>query len=150
MVAMRSVRYAVVTVIPIGLVIAWLYALMHLIGFSLNFVTATIGAVSMGVGIDYSIHLTQRFREELASAPNKMDALRRSARGTGLALLTSALSSMVGFTIMGLSPFPLISTYGYLTAIMIGLALLASLAVLPSLLLLVTKEKAPETLLPVR
>ena len=150
LVAMRSVRYAVVTVIPIGLVIVWLYALMHLIGFSLNFVTATIGAVSMGVGIDYSIHLTQRFREELASAPNKMDALRRSARGTGLALLTSALSSMVGFTIMGLSPFPLISTYGYLTAIMIALALLATLAVLPSLLLLVTKEKESETLLPVR
>ena len=62
---MRSLRYAVVTVVPIGLVVAWLYALMYLIGFSLNFVTATIGAISIGVGIDYSIHMTERFREEL-------------------------------------------------------------------------------------
>jgi len=141
LVTMRSVRYAVITVIPIGLVIVWLYALMHLVGFSLNFVTATIGAVSLGVGIDYSIHLTQRFREELLSAHTKMEALRRSAGGTGVALLISASSSIVGFTIMGLAPFPLISTYGYLTSAMIALALMASLVVLPSLLVLVTKEK---------
>ena len=143
LVAMRSVRYAIVTVIPIGLVVAWLYALMYLIGFSLNFVTATIGAVSIGVGIDYSIHMTQRFREELASSPNKVDALHKAAKGTGLALLVSALSSMVGFTIMGLAPFPLISTYGFLTAIMIALALLSSLVVLPSLLLVVAKDQDP-------
>ena len=142
LVTMRSVRYAVVTVIPIGLVIVWLYALMHLVGFSLNFVTATIGAVSMGVGIDYSIHMTQRFREEMESASGKTEALRKSARGTGLALMTSALSSMAGFTIMGFAPFPLISTYGFLTVAMIGLALTASLVVLPSLLMLVTREKA--------
>ncbi len=144
LIAMRSVRYAVITVIPIGLVIVWLYALMHLVGFSLNFVTATIGAVSLGVGIDYSIHLTQRFREEMVSAQSKMEALRRSAGGTGVALLISASSSMVGFTIMGLAPFPLISTYGFLTASMIGLALMASLVVLPSLLMLVTRDKAPQ------
>ncbi len=144
LIAMRSVRYAVITVIPIGLVIVWLYALMHLVGFSLNFVTATIGAVSLGVGIDYSIHLTQRFREEMVSAQSKMEALRRSAGGTGVALLISASSSMVGFTIMGLAPFPLISTYGFLTASMIALALMASLVVLPSLLMLVTREKVAE------
>ncbi len=56
LVTMRSFRYAVVTVIPIGLVAAWLYAIMQTAGFSLNFVTATIGAVSVGVGLDYSIH----------------------------------------------------------------------------------------------
>ena len=144
LIAMRSLRYAVITVIPIGLVIVWLYALMHLLGFSLNFVTATIGAVSLGVGIDYSIHLTQRFREEMVSARSKMEALRRSAGGTGVALLISASSSMVGFTIMGLAPFPLISTYGFLTAAMIALALMASLVVLPSLLMLVTREKAAQ------
>ena len=57
---MRSVRFAVVTIVPIGLVVAWLYALMYLAGFALNWVTATIAAVSIGIGIDYSIHMTQR------------------------------------------------------------------------------------------
>ena len=140
LIAMRSLRYAVVTVIPIGLVVAWLYGLMQIGGFSLNFVTATIGAVSIGVGIDYSIHMTERFREELGRADNRMEALAKAANGTGVALLASAASSIVGFAIMGFAPMPLFSTYGMLTAIMIFFALAASLIVLPSLLLVVTPE----------
>ena len=139
---MRSLRYAVVTIIPIGLVVAWLYALMYLIGFSLNLVTATIGAISIGVGIDFSIHMTERYREELRRSATKMQALRQAANGTGVALVASAVSSIVGFTILGFAPMPLFSSFGFLTAIMIILALAASLVVLPSLLLLVTPEKA--------
>ena len=142
--AMRSIRYAVVTIIPIRLVVVWLYALMYLIGFSLNFVTATIGAISIGVGIDYSIHMTERFREELRRAATNMQALRQAANGTGVALVASAASSIVGFTILGFAPMPMFSSFGFLTAIMIFLALAASLVVLPSLLLLVTPEKAAQ------
>ncbi len=141
---MRSVRYAVVTVIPIGLVVAWLYAIMYLGGFAFNFVTATIGAVSIGVGIDFSIHMTERFREELGRAASRADALAQATRGTGVALAASAASSIVGFVILGFAPMPLFSSYGFLTAIMIALALAASLVVLPSLLMLVTPELAPE------
>jgi predicted RND superfamily exporter protein len=140
LIAMRSARYAVVTVIPIGLVVAWLYGIMFVTGFALNFVTATIGAVSIGVGIDYSIHMTQRFREELGRSPSRMAALERATRGTGIALAASAASSIVGFGIMGLAPMPLFAAYGVLTAIMIFLALAASLLVLPSLLMFVTPE----------
>ena len=141
---MRSLRYAVVTIIPIGLVVAWLYALMYVMGISLNFVTATIGALSIGVGIDYSIHMTERFREELRRAATKMQALRQAANGTGVALVASAVSSIVGFTILGFAPMPMFSSFGFLTAIMIFLALAASLVVLPSLLLLVTTEKVAQ------
>ncbi len=142
LIAMRSLRYAVVTIIPIGLVVTWLYGLMYLTGFPLNFVTATIGAVSLGVGIDYSIHMTERFREEMRRASSKVQALRQAANGTGVALLASAASSIVGFAIMGFAPMPMFSAYGILTALMIFLAMSASLVVLPSLLLLVTPEKA--------
>lgn len=144
LVAMRSFRYAFVTIIPIGLVVAWLYGFMSLTGFALNFVTATIGAVSIGVGIDFSIHMTERFREELGKSSDKHQALRQAARGTGVALVTSAVSSIVGFGIMGFAPMPMFASYGQLTAVMIFLALAASLVVLPSLLLLVTREKTAQ------
>jgi predicted RND superfamily exporter protein len=140
--AMRSFRYALVTIVPIGLVVAWLYGLMYLAGFALNYVTATIGAVSVGVGIDYSIHMTQRFREERHRAATRLQALRQAASGTGVALLVSAGSSIVGFAIMGFAPMPMFSSYGILTALMIFLALLTSLVVLPSLLLLVTRDRS--------
>ena len=140
---MRSVRFAIVTIVPIGLVVAWLYALMYLAGFALNWVTATIAAISIGIGIDYSIHMTQRFREELAKAADKVQALREAAQGTGVALMASAATSIVGFTIMGFAPMPLFASYGILTAVMIFLAAAASLLVLPSLLLLVTPAETP-------
>ena len=142
---MRSLRMGIVTTIPIGLVVAWLYAIMYLGGFHLNFITATIGAISVGVGIDYSIHMTSRFREELKRAPDRIQALRQASSSTGVALLASAASSVTGFAIMGFAPMPMFSAYGILTAIMIFLAGAASLLVLPSLLLLVTPStiKAP-------
>ena len=139
---MRSLRYAFVTIIPIGLVVAWLYAIMYLLGFDLNFVTATIGAVSIGVGVDFSIHLTQRFREEMARFGDGIEAIERSARSTGMALIGSASSSVVGFTIMGFAPMPMFSAYGILTAVMVFMAAAAALLVLPSLLLLVTPRRA--------
>ena len=139
-ISMRSFKYAIATVIPIGLVVAWLYGFMNLAGFSLNFVTAMIGAISIGVGIDYSIHMTERFREELKRNPTRMDAIKRSSRGTGVALLASAASSIVGFIIMGFAPMPMFASYGQLTALMIFFALISSLIVLPCLLMLITKD----------
>jgi predicted RND superfamily exporter protein len=138
-VAMRSFRYGVVTIIPIMLVVAWLYAFMFAFGFGLNFITATIAAISVGVGIDYAIHMTQRFREELGRAGgDPVEGLRRAAGGTGAALIASATTSILGFAIMAFAPMPMFASYGILTAVMIFLAAVASLAVLPSLLLLVT------------
>ncbi len=133
----RSIRYALVTVVPIAVVVSWLYAFMYVAGFHLNFVTATIAAVSIGVGIDYSIHVTQRFRQELARQPSTEEALRATAAGTGVALIGSAASSVIGFAVMGFAPMPLFSAYGIITAAMILLAAIAALLVLPSLLLLV-------------
>ena len=138
---MRSVRYAFVTIVPIGLVVAWLYGIMYLLGFDLNFVTATIGAVSIGVGVDFSIHLTQRFREEMGRTGDRVEAIEESARSTGMALIASGSSSIVGFTIMGFAPMPMFSAYGILTAVMVFMAMSAALLALPSLLFLVTPER---------
>ena len=138
---MRSVRYAFVTIIPIGLVVAWLYAMMYLLGFDLNFVTATIGAISIGVGVDFSIHLTQRFREEMARVGDGMMAIERAAKSTGMALIASTASSVAGFAIMGFAPMPMFSAYGTLTAVMVFMAAATALLVLPSLLLVVMLQR---------
>ena len=134
---MRSIKYAIITVIPIILVVAWLYGIMYVSGFALNFVTAMIGAISIGIGIDYSIHMTERFRNELRRSNNAMEAIKATARGTGVALVASAASSVVGFAILGFAPMPMFAAYGQLTAVMIFLALIASLIVLPCLFMLV-------------
>jgi predicted RND superfamily exporter protein len=137
----------VVTIIPIGLVVSWLYAFMYVSGYSLNFVTATIAAVSIGVGIDYSIHMTQRFREELSRGHGAEEAMRAAASGTGVALAGSAASSVIGFAVMAFAPMPLFSAYGIITAAMIFMAAAAALFVLPSLLLLTHRAPPPHAII---
>jgi len=138
---MRSFRYAGVSIIPILIVVSWLYAFMFLAGCSINLVTATIGALSIGIGIDFAIHFAMRYREELERTESREAAVRAAGQGTGVALTSSALSSMVGFAILALAPMPLFASYGFLTAVMIGMAGAASLLVLPSLLMLITKDR---------
>ena len=76
-----------------------------------------------------------RFREELGRSGTCEQALSEAGTGTGSALLTSALSSMVGFAVLAMAPMPMFASYGLLTAVMICFAAAASLVVLPSLLL---------------
>ena len=135
---LRSIKYALVAEVPILLVVAWLYGFMYLAGYTINPVTATIAAISIGIGIDFATHFTVRFREELVGEPSRFPALRRAGEGTGGALLLSALTSIGGFAVLGLAPMPIFAVYGILTAVMIALAVLVTLLVLPSLLLLVT------------
>ncbi|MEN8113282.1 MAG: MMPL family transporter [Actinomycetota bacterium] len=135
---LRSFRYALISVIPIAFVVTGVYAFMALAGYTVNVVTATIAAIAVGVGIDFSTHFTARYREELATRPSRLDAVRQAGEGTGGALVLSALTSILGFTVMALAPNPIFATFGTLTAVMIGLALAASLVVLPSLLVVAT------------
>jgi len=145
---LRSIRYGFASIVPIVMVITWLYAFMELAGYSINLVTATIAAVSVGIGIDFAIHFISRYREELTRAGSRHTAVRAAGEGTGLALVASAISSAVGFGLLALAPMPLFAAYGLLTALMIILALIATLAVLPSLLVLITCD-APEAREPV-
>ena len=91
--------------------------------------------------------MTERFREEMNRSVLPMDAARKAAKGTGVALVASAGSSIGGFAVMGFAPMPLFSSYGILTATMIALALIASILVLPALLTLVTRASSSKELI---
>ncbi|MEM7339665.1 MAG: MMPL family transporter [Actinomycetota bacterium] len=140
---LRSLRYGLAAIVPILMVVAWLYGFMEVAGYSINIVTATIGAVSIGIGIDFALHYIARYREELARHGSRNVAVRIAGEGTGAALVASAVSSAVGFGIMAFAPMPLFAAYGLLTALMIAMALVATLVVLPGLLVLITRDAEP-------
>ncbi|TVR69249.1 MAG: hypothetical protein EA415_14610 [Sphaerobacteraceae bacterium] len=135
---MRSVRYALIATGAILLVVAWLYGFMYVAGYSVNLVTATIGAISIGIGIDFATHFIMRYREELPGAADRSEALYRTGAGTGTALVGSTFTSAAGFIILAFAPMPMFAAFGLLTALMIVFALIASLLVLPGLLMSMT------------
>jgi predicted RND superfamily exporter protein len=142
---LRSFRYAMVSVIPIAFVVTGVYAFMAIAGYTVNVVTATIAAIAVGVGIDFSTHFTARYREELQRQPDRLSAVRRAGEGTGGALVLSALTSVLGFMVMAFAPNPIFATFGVLTSVMIGLALIVALVVLPSMLVMATPRRVDDS-----
>ena len=135
---LRSLRFAIAAVVPIGFVVAGVYAFMFVAGYTINVVTATIAAIAVGVGIDFSTHFVTRYLEELRVRGDRLAAIRAAGAGTGGALALSALTSVLGFTVMAFAPTPIFATFGLLTAVMIALALAAALLVLPSVVVALT------------
>ena len=125
----RSVKQAMVSLTPILLVVVWLYGLIYAFGYSLNIVTVTIATISLGVGIDYCIHVTERYREEKEKGKNHQQALHGVGGACALALVGSAVSDVAGFAIIATSSMGLFNTFGLFSAIMIVLSLIASLVI---------------------
>ncbi|MDD4923539.1 MAG: MMPL family transporter [Dehalococcoidales bacterium] len=134
LVIFRSLRYSLITLIPVIFVVCWLYGLMYILGYEINMMTATIASISVGVGIDYCIHFTERFRQEFLRLPDKKKALLNTAGSTGIALLGSGLSTATGFAVLAFAPMPMFSTFGILTALMIAMSFMVAIMVLPCLL----------------
>lgn len=137
--AIRSVRYSIVTILPILLVVFGVWGYMWVRGFTINVVTATIAAIAVGVGIDFCTHFTVRFREELAITGDRFEAVRLAGDGTGGALAISALTSIAGFGVMTAAPAPIFASFGELMAVMILLSAVVALLVLPCLLVIATR-----------
>ena len=125
---------AAVTTGPIFVVIVWLYALIALAGYGLNMITVAIAAMSLGVGIDYVIHLIERYREESEKGAAPHLSLAAVGSASGLALFGSAVSDIAGFLVINQSKMGFFSTFGLFCAIMIGLSLIASMVLTPAVL----------------
>jgi len=131
-----SATLGVVTLAPVLLVVSWVIGTMYVLGYPLSVLTTVVASITIGIGIDYSIHLSERFRAELDRQGTVEEAITTATRGTGSALLGSAVTTAIGFGILGFAFFPVLQRFGIITAIMIGYAFLASVLVLPSLLVL--------------
>ena len=126
--------YAGITTTPIFIMIIWLYALVDLFGYGLNMVTVSIAAISLGVGVDYVIHLIERYREEIEEGKSQLESVAVVGGASGLALFGSALSDFAGFMVINQSKMGFFSTFGLFCAIMIILSLIASMIIAPALI----------------
>ncbi|WP_313694694.1 efflux RND transporter permease subunit [Halorarum halobium] len=119
--------------VPIVIAVASVAATMRLAGISFNAFTATILSLTIGLGIDYSVHVTHRFIDERREA-GLFTALDRTVRGTGGALAGSMITTTTGIGVLVLAVLSILGQFGVLTALSILYSFLASLFVLPSTL----------------
>lgn len=125
-----------VNLLPILLTVAMVLGTMRFLGMKFNALTATLLAVTIGMGVDYSVHLVHRFVEELETAESVLEALYPTMRGTGGALTGSMLTTTAGVGVLAIAITPILRTFGILTALSILYAYLASMLVTPSVAML--------------
>lgn len=140
----RSPRLGLITAIPTILIAGWILGIMYVLGFTLNVVTATVTAMSVGVGIDYSIHLVERYRQEREKGKAIGKAMSRCIRTTGPSLFGAGITTFSGFFVMSYSQINMIHSFGILASLVIVLALVGSLIVLP--VMLMSSEKVAKWL----
>jgi len=104
--------------------------------FVLNLTTM----IGLGVGIDYSLLIVTRFREELTRGHRRREAAARTIRTAGRAVLTSGLTVVVGFGALVLTPLVETKSVGLAGLIVVAIAVLLSTTLLPALLALLGRE----------
>jgi len=140
-----SATLGALTVVPIGLVIGLVLAGMYLTGTPVTFVTALLLSLIVGLGVDYNIHVSDRFAQELDRGHAPVDALRNAVTGTGGALLGSTLTSGGAFGTLLLHVSPQIRAFGMLVVLGLSLSFVVSVFVFPSMLLVWARRVGPSS-----
>jgi len=130
----RSPRKAIVPIIPITVVILVNGGMMYLLGYSRTLVTASLNSLTIGLGIDFSIHVMERYLEERRKGFSPEKAVEITITNIGKPILTSGLTMAGGFAAMLASPFPIMSDFGVVSLMAIIFSLIAALTVVPSFL----------------
>ncbi len=136
----RRPRRALVPLIPIALATGWSALILYLIGIPLNPMSATLGALVIAISTEFSVLLSERFRQERAGALDLHDALGRTYRSTGAAVLASGITAIAGFGVLVFSNITMLRDFGFVTVIDLTVSLLGVLLVLPAVLVLSERE----------
>jgi predicted RND superfamily exporter protein len=138
----KSAILGVMPPIPVVLCSLWIVGTMYLMSFSLNILTVMVTALTIGLGIDYSIHVMERFREEREKHGRGIsESVHTTIMSTGTALTISAVTTILGFGVLVFSPMPIAQQFGVITAVTIIYSFLAAVLVLPVILIAWAKRK---------
>ena len=133
-VTLRQPALGIIAVGPIVFVLICVLGTMALLDIPYTLVTSIITALSIGIGVDYTIHVIHRYREEYFRLRNPERAAIRTLSTTGSALLGSALTTALGFGVLIASPLTASQQFGITATITIVYSLIvAILVVLPAM-----------------
>lgn len=129
--AYRNPTLGLIAMIPISITMIWILGTMYFFGYILDTMTVTVTCITIGIGIDYAIHATERFRLVADKTGDITKAVVETISHTGGALLIAALTTSLGFGILVLAPIPPQQRFGIIIAITIIYSFLTSVLFLP-------------------
>lgn len=135
----RNIFKAFSAIFPIILIVGMSGGIMYILGLKYTPITATLGALILGMGTEMTIILLERYLEERKLGKEKLDAILLAVNKVGKATVASGLTTVGGFSVLMLSKFVILKDFGLMTVINISLALLSTFIILPAIILLMDK-----------
>ena len=130
----RSLRWGIYCVLPSALAVAINFAAMGWLGIPLGVATSMFAGMTLGIGVDFVIHLLEGHGSAVAAGATKLEALSRAMALTGPPVLINTLAVACGFGVLMLSQVPANARLGMLVVLGLVDCLIASLLILPVLL----------------
>jgi predicted RND superfamily exporter protein len=131
----RSLKIAIICIIPNAIAAAFVLGIMGWLGIPLDIMTITIAAISVGIGVDNTIHYMHRFKREFPRFGNYRETMFFCHNSIGRAMYFTSMTIVAGFSILALSNFIPTIVFGLLTSLAMLVALVGSLTLLPQLLI---------------
>ncbi len=130
----QSIGWGVLCVLPCALAVLFNFAVMGWVGMPLGVATSMFAGMTLGIGVDYAIHLLERYRLTRSRGLDSKAALADAVTATGPAIFIDALAVALGFGVMMLSQVPANARLGGLVVLSIVSCFAATLLLLPALL----------------
>ena len=131
----RSISIAVICIIPNAIAAAFVLGIMGWANIPLDIMTITIAAISVGIGVDNTIHYMHRFKREFSRFGDYRATMHFCHNSIGRAMYFTSMTIVAGFSILALSNFIPTIVFGLLTSLAMLVALTGSLTLLPQLLI---------------
>jgi hydrophobe/amphiphile efflux-3 (HAE3) family protein len=129
---------ALLATLPIALILGWSSGVMWVAGIKYTPLTATLSALIIGIGVEFTILLMMRYYEERGNGEEPYVAMVTAMTKIGRAIVASGLTVIGGFgALLVAKDFIILRDFGIVTMINVGFALVSTLFVLPSLIVLV-------------
>jgi len=142
----RSLVIAAIAILANIVPISIIFGIMGWLSIPLDIMTITIAAISIGIGVDDTIHYIHRFHEEFKKDHNYVNSMKRAHESIGYAMVYTSLVIIVGFSILVLSNLIPTIYFGLLTVIVMATILLSALFLLPRLLIMFKPYKTNKSL----
>ena len=130
---------ALIPILPVVMIIGMSGGIMYLLNIKYTPITATLGALVLGMGTEMTVMLLERYLEERKSGKDKLESMMTTVRMIGKAIAASGLTTIGGFSVLMASEFIILRDFGFMTVINIALALFSTFVVLPAIIILLDR-----------
>jgi len=131
LITLRKFRGALVGLLPVGITIVAVLGMLSITNFNLNIMTATLSAICVGAGVDYSVHVISGIYYFRKQGQGRREAVDSMISSVSMPILGDALGITIGLSVLFFSPLKLHMQAATVMWVAMIVAAAAALLVIP-------------------